>query len=84
MMGWAVNSIAKAVEGSIPFLPIKCKVVAHYPLAFVNKKTKCAMCFALHKKVCDAREKINKSLYSSTVERNTVNILIDVQFILRA
>ena len=21
-MGWAVNSIAKAVEGSIPFLPI--------------------------------------------------------------
>ena len=22
MMGWAVNSIAKAVEGSIPFLPI--------------------------------------------------------------
>ena len=21
MMGWAVNSIAKAVEGSIPFLP---------------------------------------------------------------
>jgi hypothetical protein len=42
------------------------------------------MCFALHKKVCDAREKINKSLYSSTVERNTVNILIDVQFILRA
>ena len=27
MMGWAVNSIAKAVEGSIPFLPINCKVV---------------------------------------------------------
>jgi len=26
-MGWAVNSIAKAVEGSIPFLPINCKVV---------------------------------------------------------
>ena len=23
MMGWAVNSIVKAVEGSIPFLPIK-------------------------------------------------------------
>ncbi len=23
MMGWAVNSIAKAVEGSIPFLPKK-------------------------------------------------------------
>ena len=22
MMGWAVNSIAKAVEGSIPFLPM--------------------------------------------------------------
>ena len=21
MMGWAVNSVAKAVEGSIPFLP---------------------------------------------------------------
>ena len=85
MMGWAVNSIAKAVEGSIPFLPINCKVVAHYSLAIVNKKTKCAMCFALHKKVCDAREKkINKSLYSSTVEQNTVNILIDVQFILRA
>ena len=57
MMGWAVNSIAKAVEGSIPFLPINCKVVAHYSLAIVNKKTKCAMCFALHKKVCDAREK---------------------------
>ena len=23
MMGWAVNSIADAIEGSIPFLPIK-------------------------------------------------------------
>ena len=86
MMGWAVNSIAKAVEGSIPFLPINCKRVAHYSLAILNKKkkTKCAMCFALHKKVCDAREIISKSLYSSTVEQNTVNILIDVQFILRA
>lgn len=58
MMGWAVNSIAKAVEGSIPFLPINCKVVAHYSLAIVNKKkTKCAMCFALYKKVCDAKKK---------------------------
>ena len=38
MMGWAVNSIAKAVEGSIPFLPINCKVVAHYSLAIVNTK----------------------------------------------
>ena len=27
MMGWAVNSIAEAVEGSIPFLPINCKLV---------------------------------------------------------
>ena len=32
MMGWAVNSIAKAVEGSIPSLPnnksiYKCKVL---------------------------------------------------------
>ncbi len=25
MMGWAVNSIVKAVEGSIPFLPISKK-----------------------------------------------------------
>ena len=57
MMGWAVNSIAKAVEGSIPFLPINCKRVAHYSLVIVNKKPKCAMCFALHKKVYDAREK---------------------------
>lgn len=27
MMGWAVNSIAKAVEGSIPFLPINLNVL---------------------------------------------------------
>ena len=56
MMGWAVNSIAKAVEGSIPFLPINCKVVARYSLAIVNKKRslqcvllctrKCVFCFA--------------------------------------
>ena len=53
MMGWAVNSIAKAVEGSIPFLPTNIVYIKH-------------------------------GLYSSMAERNTVNILIYVQFMLKA
>ena len=52
MMGWAVNSIAKAVEGSIPFLPINCKVVAHYSLAIVNKKKLSVPC------VCFTQESV--------------------------
>jgi hypothetical protein len=52
MTGWAVNSIALAVEGSIPFLPNLNMYIA--------------------------------SLYSSMVERDTVNILIDVRFTLEA
>ena len=59
MMGWAVNSIAKAVEGSIPFLPIKCKVVAHYPLAIVNKKKRSVPCVLLCTRKCAMQEKKN-------------------------
>lgn len=71
MMGWAVNSIAKAVEGSIPFLPINCKVVAHYSLAIVNKKhsVPCIFFFSLHKKVCDAREKKKKLIKAFIAQR---------------
>lgn len=54
MTGWAVNSIAMAVEGSSPFLPS----VAGQGNIF--------------------------SLYSSMVERNTVNICISVRFTLEA
>lgn len=32
MMGWAVNSIAEAVEGSIPFLPNKFILIIFYNL----------------------------------------------------
>ena len=71
MMGWAVNSIAKAVEGSIPFLPINCKVVAHYSLAIVNTKNiVChAFFFYLHKKVCDARKKKKKLIKAFIAQR---------------
>jgi hypothetical protein len=30
MMGWAVNSIVEAVEGSIPFLPIDIILFLYY------------------------------------------------------
>ena len=56
MMGWAVNSIAKAVEGSIPFLPINCKVVARYSLAIVNKK-RSVQCVLLCTRKCAMQEK---------------------------
>lgn len=35
MMGWAVNSIAEAVEGSIPFLP-KIQIIYHNPYVYIK------------------------------------------------
>jgi hypothetical protein len=55
MMGWAVNSIAKAVEGSIPFLPINCKVVAHDPLA--KRKQSTVFCLAQESVWCERKKK---------------------------
>ena len=62
MTGWAVNSIAKAVEGSIPFSPNI--IINNYYILMFNI--------------------IKFSPYSSMAERNTVNIFIDVRFILGA
>ena len=37
MMGWAVNSIAKAVEGSIPFLPNKLEALNFFFISSLKK-----------------------------------------------
>lgn len=70
MMGWAVNSIAKAVEGSIPFLPINCKVVAHYSLAIVNKKHSVpCIFFFLYTRKCVMQEKKKKLIKAFIAQR---------------
>jgi F0F1-type ATP synthase assembly protein I len=60
-MGWAVNSIAEAVEGSIPFLP-------NYLFNF------CLFFITYTKQLKNIMIEIYKILVSSMAEQDTSNI----------